>query len=333
MKRLLSSCLAILGTCISMMSMTYAHDFDAESMQYILWLTWSTATWTEYETYMLENDKDAEFASIIDIPYWPTAIALSLPEKKLVLYKAQQKTDFSRDDVEERIGDDPMLQELWVGDIYTYLDLILRKGRTLDSPELPALEESIPTQEVSFRAYIKTGWDHIIWGYDHILFIFALLIALPSLWHILKVITTFTLAHSLTILLWSLWRVTIPSVFVETVIAWSIFLTWVYMRNRKIGSSWTWWQELIGVFLLWLIHGLWFSSFFIEVSGWVGDIILPILWFNLWVEMWQIVIIMIIRWLLSLVYNNTGRYRDTIKKALIVWLCLMSSYRVISMFI
>ena len=97
----------------------------------------------------------------------------------------------------------------------------------------------------TFTDYLRLGMMHILEGYDHLLFIAALVLATVTLWDLIRIVTVFTLAHTLTLTLSVLDIVRLPSQVVEPMIAASIVVVAVSRRcgwsgTRKTGpcSSW-----------------------------------------------------------------------------------------------
>jgi hydrogenase/urease accessory protein HupE len=108
------------------------------------------------------------------------------------------------------------------------------------------------------REYIHHGIMHILSGYDHLLFIAALALAVATLWDLVKVITAFTLAHSITLTLSVLNIVRLPENIVEPMIAASIVfvaLQNVIVPKRSRGAG-----RLCVAFFFGLFHGLGFAG-------------------------------------------------------------------------
>lgn len=141
----------------------------------------------------------------------------------------------------------------------------------------------------SFRSYLRLGIEHILTGYDHLLFLGALLVVCRSLRGFLVIITCFTLAHSLTLGLAALDIVTLPSRVVEPLIAASI--VYVALENlarrgqEPKGRGWL-------TFSFGLIHGFGFASALKDtgLGRDLGSLILPLFTFNLGVEMGQMLV-------------------------------------------
>jgi hydrogenase/urease accessory protein HupE len=142
--------------------------------------------------------------------------------------------------------------------------------------------------ETSTRGFVLLGVEHILKGYDHLLFLFALLIVAPSPMASLKVITCFTAAHSLTLGLATLGVVQLPSRIVEPLIAASIVYVSIENLARRGESR----GRLALTFAFGLIHGLGFATVLRELGlGSSGSgIALPLLSFNFGVELGQILV-------------------------------------------
>jgi hydrogenase/urease accessory protein HupE len=108
------------------------------------------------------------------------------------------------------------------------------------------------------RAYLVHGINHILIGYDHLLFISALVLAAASVWDLAKVVTAFTLAHTLTLALSVFNIVALPSRVVEPMIAASI--VFVAVQNIFSPRSSTGWSRLAVAFAFGLFHGLGFAG-------------------------------------------------------------------------
>lgn len=140
----------------------------------------------------------------------------------------------------------------------------------------------------SFFGFLTLGVEHILTGYDHLLFLFALLIVTQKFSSALKIISCFTIAHSITLAAATLNIVTVPSRVVEPIIAASII--YVGMENLFYGGMprWRW----VLTFAFGLIHGLGFASALRDLGvGANGSAIaLPLVSFNLGVELGQLAV-------------------------------------------
>jgi hydrogenase/urease accessory protein HupE len=156
--------------------------------------------------------------------------------------------------------------------------------------ELPSADSAVAEhlKENSFADFLSLGVKHILIGYDHLLFLFSLLIVTRRLVAPLKLITCFTIAHSTTLALATFDLVRIPGKVVEPLIAASIVFVAVENLVRRSEPKGRMWMVLA----FGLIHGLGFASVLRELGvGTTGTgIALPLLSFNLGVELGQLLI-------------------------------------------
>jgi hydrogenase/urease accessory protein HupE len=108
------------------------------------------------------------------------------------------------------------------------------------------------------RQYVAHGFDHIVTGYDHLLFVAALVIGATRLWDLVKVVTAFAAAHTLTLTLSVLDLVRLPSSVVEPIIAASI--VFVALQNVLFPRQSRGKARLIVAFGFGLFHGLGFAG-------------------------------------------------------------------------
>ena len=157
-----------------------------------------------------------------------------------------------------------------------------------------------------FRATIGLGVDHIFIGSDHILFIAALVLPavlifgrsrewLPassfrsSLWRVVKIATSFTVAHTVTLTLGGLGIVELPSAFVESTIALSIALAALH-NLRPVAFN----KEWIIAFAFGLFHGFGFAGLLADLGLHRSNRVVSLLGFNLGIEIGQVVIILLV---------------------------------------
>ena len=147
--------------------------------------------------------------------------------------------------------------------------------------EIPVENQYYPT------AYLYLGFDHLLDGLDHILFIFGLLFCISGFVNIIKTITAFTIAHSLTLGLSVLDIISLPQATVEALIALTIiYLATEISKNRKIIN--TPWFMAFGFGLL---HGLGFAGALNEIGIANSQMLLSLLFFNIGIELGQIALI------------------------------------------
>ncbi len=139
-----------------------------------------------------------------------------------------------------------------------------------------------------FMSYLRLGVVHILAGYDHLLFLFVLLIVARRIRSVVGIVTCFTLAHSITLTLAVLGLVTISPKVIEPLIAASI----VYVALENIFRPEAPRYRSVVTFLFGLVHGFGFAGALKEAGlGVEGPIALPLFSFNLGVELGQLFVI------------------------------------------
>ncbi len=188
------------------------------------------------------------------------------------------------------------------------------------SAEASELTIDLHTSDAGLRSmfrFLVLGVEHILTGYDHLAFLVALLLAGGSLRRNAKVITSFTVAHSLTLALATFGLINIPAAIVEPVIAASIvFVGLENLFRRRVASRW------LVTFVFGLVHGLGFASALRELG--IGGLglrsAIPLLSFNLGVEIAQIAIAALV---LPLVWRLEKRPAFALKYAPAMSLLIM----------
>ncbi|MPZ33330.1 MAG: HupE/UreJ family protein [Rhodospirillales bacterium] len=168
--------------------------------------------------------------------------------------------------------------------------VIFEKGQRLAS--FAIADNASPERGTAgqFGFYLGLGVEHIIGGIDHLLFLLALLALATSLWQTVKIVTAFTVAHSITLSLAALGVVDVPSSIVEPLIAASI--VWVAVENlvAPAGAARRW--LIAGVFGL--IHGLGFASMLTELGLSQDDLVRALIGFNIGVELGQLAFVAVV---------------------------------------
>jgi hypothetical protein len=176
-----------------------------------------------------------------------------------------------------------------------------------------------PPASVDAAGYVWKGMEHIYTGYDHVAFVVGLVLVAavrPARrgWeprppreagpYVLKIVTAFTIAHSVTLILAALDVVTLPGRLVESAIAASI--VYIAVENIVVREPSGRWPL---AFVFGLIHGLGFAAMLRPLLP-AGDIVLPLLLFNVGVEVGQLTIVAPLLALLWLAGRRApGRYR------------------------
>jgi hypothetical protein len=138
-------------------------------------------------------------------------------------------------------------------------------------------------------AFVKLGIEHIFLGYDHIMFLLALILVGGSLGNLVKIVTSFTIAHSITLILSALQVVVLPSQITECGIAASI--AYVAAENliiKKPDHRW------IITFFFGLVHGFGFASILRSLGLPTKGLVSSLLSFNVGVEIGQLCIVAVL---------------------------------------
>lgn len=189
----------------------------------------------------------------------------------------------------------------------------------------------------TFRDYLIQGVWHILIGYDHILFLLALLLPavlryengrwqaqprlVPALWNVFGVVTAFTAAHSITLSLAALGWVRLPISMVEATIAASVILAALNNLRPLILQRGRW----IMAFAFGLIHGFGFASVLGELGLPTDLRVLSLLGFNLGVELGQVLIVCLAVPLAFLI-RNTWFYLVVVRVAGSVAVALLAAW-------
>jgi hypothetical protein len=151
------------------------------------------------------------------------------------------------------------------------------------------------------RSYTLLGIEHIGFGIDHLLFVLALLIITKGTMRLLKTVTAFTVAHSITLALATLGFVRVPSKPVEATIALSIvFVALEIVRQREGWDGITSRAPWLVAFTFGLLHGFGFAGALSEVGLPQNHIPAALFFFNVGVELGQIAFIAVVLTLIAL---------------------------------
>ena len=162
---------------------------------------------------------------------------------------------------------------------------------SVDSPSLPI--------------YLTIGVKHLLLGFDHVLFVLMLLYLVRTPIAIVKVITSFTVAHSITLALSAFDIVSLSPAPVEAIIAGSIVL--LAHENLRTQKSVSRNFPVIIAFSFGLIHGLGFAGALAEIGLPEGSQIMALLLFNVGIELGQLAIISVVLLLLAAVRIRFSR--------------------------
>jgi len=178
----------------------------------------------------------------------------------------------------------------------TMIDVLVRvafaDGRVVSRllrPDAPSFVFEKGTAGPAAGGYFTLGVEHILLGIDHLLFVLALVLIVRGSALLVKTITAFTIAHSITLGVATLGWVKVPAAPVEAVIALSIvFVAAEIVRSHRGRSGLTERAPWLVAGLFGLLHGFGFAGALAEVGLPQNDIPLALLFFNLGVEAGQL---------------------------------------------
>lgn len=176
-------------------------------------------------------------------------------------------------------------------------DVIVRLERENGTTQVMRLTPAEPTALVSpvperwrqSLMFLRLGVDHILMGVDHLLFVLGLMMIVRSRWMLVKTITSFTVAHSITLAVATLGWASAPIPPLNAAIALSIlFLGPEMARARRGETSLAIDHPWVVAFAFGLLHGFGFASGLTELGLERAEIPMALLFFNIGVELGQL---------------------------------------------
>jgi hydrogenase/urease accessory protein HupE len=170
-------------------------------------------------------------------------------------------------------------------------------GRPVQALRLTAAEPLVeiaakPDAWQVARTYFGIGLEHIVFGYDHLLFVVSLVLLLTGFRTIAIAVTAFTIAHSITLIGTTLGFIGLPQRPVEAIIALSIvFLAVEIVKKRDGAPRLSERVPWVVAFLFGLLHGFGFAGALKEIGLPESDVPTALLTFNLGVEAGQLLIV------------------------------------------
>jgi hydrogenase/urease accessory protein HupE len=228
-------------------------------------------------------------------------LRFACPHGEGLVWRSTAMTDF-----------DPAARQavlVWRDGVWAEVGL-LREGRE---------EAPLGAARAWWRTALDYGWfgvEHIFFGWDHVAFLVAVLLWAQRLWALVKIVTAFTVAHSITLTLAALDLVRASPALVEPAIAATIVLAALEnFLSRDVERRWRW------TFALGLVHGFGFAGA-LEAIGLPRDSLpLALASFNLGVELGQLAVVAIVLPLLLAVDAGFGRGRRRARPPGFVWAC------------
>ena len=164
---------------------------------------------------------------------------------------------------------------------------------TVLRPEEPSYRIAlVGGRAASLFALLRLGVEHILTGPDHLLFVLGLILIVRDRWTLLKTVSAFTLAHSLTLAAAAFGLITLPPALLEALIALSIlFLAPEVLRAQRGETSLAIRYPWVVAFAFGLLHGMGFASGLTSLGLERSALLTAVVLFNLGVEIGQLAFI------------------------------------------
>ncbi|MGH9400050.1 MAG: HupE/UreJ family protein, partial [Thermoanaerobaculia bacterium] len=185
----------------------------------------------------------------------------------------------------------------------TMTDVLLRVYHGSGAEETHLLRPDAPAVRIGGAegrgeralAYLRLGVQHILLGVDHLLFVLGLLLIVKDRWMLVKTVSAFTVAHSITLAIATLGYARAPAPPLNASIALSIlFLGPEIVRSKRGQTSLTIRHPWVVAFAFGLLHGFGFASGLTSMGLPKGEIPLALLLFNVGVEIGQIFFVILV---------------------------------------
>lgn len=176
------------------------------------------------------------------------------------------------------------------------VSVVLGDGRSIEqilTPRRSSVRLDLSAHSApAASGYLRLGVEHILMGTDHLLFVLGLLLLVSSFWSLLRTITAFTVAHSITLAASTLGWIHVRPAVVETLVALSIVILAVELVRKLQGeggltSRYPW----LIAFGFGLLHGCAFAGALAEIGLPAQDVPLALFLFNVGVELGQLLFI------------------------------------------
>lgn len=182
-------------------------------------------------------------------------------------------------------------------------DVIVRFEPLTGSPKMLRINGSDPYAVIPARqsfwdvagSYLGLGVEHIVFGLDHLLFVLGLLLIVRDRWMLLKTVSAFTLAHSITLAAATLGLISLSIPLLNALIALSIlFVAPEAVRAQQGGTSLTIRYPWVVAFVFGLLHGMGFASGLTSLGLEKTALIGALVFFNVGVEIGQLLFIALV---------------------------------------
>ncbi len=193
-------------------------------------------------------------------------------------------------------------QRVGLPELFGNSDALLRLIPLEEGPQTFRLTAAAPTVVIAAKpsrwqvvgSYFGIGVEHILFGWDHLLFVIALVLLVRAPWAVVKAATAFTIAHSITLVATTLGYAGLPGRPVEVLIALSIVFLAVELAkalHQPERSTWTRRVPWLVALAFGLLHGFGFAGALAEIGLPTGEVPAALLAFNIGVEAGQLAII------------------------------------------
>lgn len=236
---------------------------------------------------------------LITFSFTPLVSAHELLPKQLLEF-TKQHPDASQQEIEDYLNANPTILQ---GKDAHYREQIIQ---TIRHPRNGFFHNGYD--------FVKLGIEHILSGPDHILFVISLVLVYVSLRHTLRMVSAFTISHSITLILAGTGILTLSSRIVEPMIALSIAYvalgSTIFKNNRWLGLGKS--HNKVGaVFAFGLFHGLGFAGLLVDLGIPNNLFISSLLSFNIGIELGQLLILSLVIPLIYL-FRHKGWYPKVI---------------------
>ena len=193
--------------------------------------------------------------------------------------------------------------------VFANIDTLDGSRRVIFSPNFTEYNFINYKQQNEYLEYLKLGISHLLSGFDHLLFILALSFISLGLISLIKLVTSFTIGHSITLFLSVTNLISLNQSFVEIIIAATLILisydVWKIKFNPINRPNMT----ILICFIFGLVHGLGFAGVLKEIGFENSDILAPLLMFNIGIELAQVLLILFFMIFLKFLYKiNINKY-------------------------
>jgi HupE / UreJ protein len=180
-----------------------------------------------------------------------------------------------------------------------FLRVRLANGQRLDTiirPEAPEYRIALTNgNAMAMSAFLILGIGHILTGPDHLLFVLGLLLIVRDRWMLLKTVSAFTLAHSITLAAATFGAINLSVPLLNALIALSIlFVAPEVVRAQRGGTSLTIRYPWVVAFAFGLLHGMGFASGLTSLGLDRGSLLGALVFFNIGVEIGQLAFIALV---------------------------------------